>query len=167
MDKKLLLITFIVVMAFALIGCDSNNINCEPENCNWVYVEPHIDYSLPQFFIEGVWVKDNGSERLSVNNYAHFWKRFSASCPNCRPAVDAPMPVIIFHQSGSLSFISFDGTVMEIADMNQSLHSFSATVSDNTLTVSGLTGTLQSLDQGFIDVSRFNGTYSLLSRPAK
>ena len=72
MSKKLLLLTFIVVMAFALIGCDSN-INCEPGNCNWIYSEPHIDYSLPQFFIEGVWVRENGSERLYVNNYAHFW----------------------------------------------------------------------------------------------
>ena len=155
-----------LVMAFGLIGCDSGNINCEPDNCNWIYVEPVIDYSLPQFYIEGVWVKENGSRELSVNNYAHFWKRFSAACPVCRPAIDPPMPVIIFHEAGSFSFNSFDGTTMEMTDWNQVTHSFSATVDNNRLTVSGLTGTLPGTNGVLIDVSRFNGTYTLLSRPA-
>jgi len=159
------LFALFLVMAFGLTGCNSGNINCEPDNCSWIYVEPVIDYSLPQFNIEGVWVKEFGSRVISVNNYAHFWKRFSAACPVCRPAIDPPMPVIIFNDAVIFSFNSFDGATMEMAGWNQVTHSFSATVDNYRLTVSGLTGTLPDINGAFLDICWFNGTYILLSRP--
>ena len=159
------MIVLIAIMAFGFTGCNSEIINCELENCNWGNADPNIDYSLPQFFIEGIWVKNDSSEELSINNYAHFWKRFLATCPTCRPAIDPPMPVIIFDHFGSFSFKSYDGAIMEMSDGNQVIHSFSATVLNNILTVDGLIGTLPSLDDALIDVFKFNGTYTLLSRP--
>ena len=157
---------------------------CDPENytCNWVYAEPIIDYSLPKFYIEGIWSKVDGLEVLSINTYAHFWERYSAECPFCRPAVDPPMPEIIFYpfgrynsdalyfqpESNSFQLKSYDGSVLEMIDGNNSIHSFSAVWADfglNPLIIDGLEGRLLDLLGNFIDVSSSNGNYMLLSRP--
>jgi hypothetical protein len=166
-----------IVFVLVFIGCDHEDNECDPGNyCNWKYIEPKMDYSLPQFYIEGNWKKENGSEELSINTYAHFWKRYSATCPYCRAEIDAPLPVFLFWPYGSGDYIDnipltfffnelYDGTAMNLVHMNDSILSFSAIVSNNNLNLSGLLGTFPFFGDGSIDVSIFNGSYTLISRP--
>ena len=86
-------IGIIFSLVFGLISCDPV---CRPGNCKWTAPKPVFDYSLPKFYIEGLWAKEDSPEVLSINTYAHFWERYAATCPECRPCVDPPMPVVIF-----------------------------------------------------------------------
>jgi len=187
--SPMLMIVFSIVLLFWLIGCVHENneftvtflgVGCEPENCHWIYIEPEIDYSLPQFYLEGLWGKNGSSEELSINTYAHFWAYFSGACPTCRPAVEPPMPVVRFHPFGRNSSIFFeffleayDENIIKIIAFdaegdtdNRTEVQFSAIVLNNELTVNGLEGNLRNYwDDGYVELSDFNGTYTLMSRP--
>jgi hypothetical protein len=179
------MIVFSIVLVFGLIGCDfkkteDDHEKCDPEKgiCVWTYVEPVIDYSLPQFFIEGLWAKNDNSEELSINTYAHFWAYNSGTCPTCSPVIDPPMPVVRFHPFGnsSTSFFefflkSYNENIITIiafeAEGDNTIEiSFSAVVLNNKLTVDGLEGNLRNFwDDGFVELNNFNGTYTIMSHP--
>jgi len=158
----------------------AHSFGCDPENCDWIYIEPVIDYSLPQFYMEGLWAKNDSSVELTINTYAHFWAYFSGACPTCRPAVDPPMPVVRFHPFGRNSSIffefflkSYEENIITIiafnTEGNKSIEvevSFSAIVSNNELTVNGLEGNLRNhWDDGYVELNNFNGIYTIMSRP--
>ena len=181
---------FSIVIAFGLIGCDIENTECDREKgiCNWTFVEPIIDYSLPQFFIEGRWAKDDGSEELSIDILAHYFERFKANCPRCSPILPGLLkPGIRFYPSGkdsgshvffsivydSYNETSYDGKTLTILARKIGGEypleiSFSAKVSGNKLSVDGLDGTIgigDGIGGGFFEANNFNGTYTLISRP--
>ncbi|MCL2412024.1 MAG: hypothetical protein FWC97_10325 [Treponema sp.] len=175
------MIVFSIVLVFGLIGCDLEGTECDPEKgiCRWVFVEPVIDYSLPQFYLEGLWAKDDSSEELSIITNAHSWAYFSGTCPTCRPEVDPPMPVVRFYPFGNSSTHIFEFSLNhsgeniltiiyhETQGDNTGVEvSFSAVVLNNKLTVDGLKGNIRNFwDDGYVELNNFNGTYTLVSRP--
>ena len=179
MKKDVVFCLLIIILAFGYIGCDLEETECDPENgiCRWTYIEPVIDYSLPQFYIEGLWAKDDASEELSINTYAHFWAYQSGTCPTCSPAIDPPMPEVIFYPLGkdavgnSFFLSTYDGTaitflVWEVEGEDPIEVSYSAIVSENKLTVDGLEGIFENwYGGGFIELNNFNGIYTLITRP--
>ena len=180
--SPMLMIVFSIVLTFGIISCDPENSGCNHENniCNWISIKPVIDYSLPQFYYEGLWAKNDSLVELSINTYAHFWSYFSGACPTCRPAVDPPMPVVRFHPFGRNSPIffefflkSYEENIITIiafdTEGDKSIEvevSFSAIVLNNELTVNGLEGNLRNhWDDGYVELNNFNGVYTIMARP--
>jgi len=180
-QNALAMVVFSIVLVFGLIGCDqgTERTECDPENgiCIWVFVEPEIDYSLPSFYLEGRWAKNDSSEELSINTHAHFWARHRAECPTCRGEVDPPMPSVIFRPFGNSStnvfyfeLKSYDENIITIifyeteGDNTIGVEvSFSAIVLNDKLTVDGLNLRIFR-DGGYVEFNNFNGTYTLMSR---